>query len=93
VKLTPRERHNLFLSGSFLLLFDVVFYGGWHLHRTSNPCRQIPLGIYLGFLIGTVVLLLSLFGKGWKRITLAAATLITLYFWFSWLAWMVQMEC
>jgi peptidoglycan/LPS O-acetylase OafA/YrhL len=86
-------RRNLFLVGLLLLLLDVVFYMAWDRHQFSNPCHQKPLGIYLGFLIGAASLILSLFGKGWSRITLATGTLITLYLWFSWLAWMVQMEC
>jgi peptidoglycan/LPS O-acetylase OafA/YrhL len=93
VTLTAGTRHKLFSAGLFLLLLDVVFYAAWQRHQFSNPCHQKPLGIYFGFLVGAVSLLLSLLGKGWKRITLATVTLITLYIWFSWLASMVQIEC
>jgi hypothetical protein len=80
----------LFWAGLGALLVDAVFLVVWQHIRVSNICRQRSAGIELGLLVSIAAFGLSMFGNGWKRVTLAVGAVVVTYLWFSWLLWMVQ---
>jgi hypothetical protein len=89
----PRWRGRVFLSGFCLLTANVVFYLIWPHVRSLSPCGGHAIGIELGLVSSAMALILICFGKGWSRWVLAAVAILVLYLWFSWLGWLVQMEC
>lgn len=86
-------RHRSFLGGFGLLAMDLVFYGVLEQVRGLKRCGGIAIGVEIGLSCAVLAVVLSLFGKGWKRWAVALAAVFISYFWFSWLAWLVQMEC
>jgi len=72
---------------------NIIFYGVLEHAHGLRRCGGIAIGVEIGLLSALAVFALSLFGKGWKRWTLAIVAVIISYFWFSWLTWLVQMEC
>jgi len=88
--LSNRNRGRLFISGLSIAAGDVCFFLAWQHIRVSDVCKDRSLGIWLGFFLMMIALALSLFGWGWKRIALMVGCVVGMYFWFSWLMWMVQ---
>ena len=74
-------------------MMDLVFYGVLEQARSLKRCGGIAIGVALGLLFAVLAFVFSLFGNGWKRWVVALAAIVTSYLWFSWLAWLVQMEC
>jgi hypothetical protein len=93
MRLSPELRKELFWTGFGVQLVNIIFYFVWPHIRLLNPCRQRAGGIELGLLVAVIAFILSLFGNGWKRLTLATVAIVASYFWFCWLLWMAEMEC
>lgn len=86
-------RHRSFLGGFGLLIMDIVFYGVLGQVHGLKRCGGFVMGVEIGLLCAVLALVLSLFGKGWRRWAVVLAAIVASYFWFSWLAWLAQMEC
>jgi len=86
-------RSRLIRVAFLLFLIDGVFYLTWSHIPNMRPCGGRAIGVEVGLVSCAVAALLSLFGKGWKRVTLFALSVVLLYFWVSWIGWIGQMEC
>lgn len=76
-----------------MLLMDFVFYGVLEQAHSLRRCGGIAIGVEIGLLCALAAFVLSLFGQGWKRWTMAIVAVGTSYLWISWLTWLAQMEC
>ncbi len=86
-------RGRLIGAGFLLFLIDGAFYLAWPHVPNMRPCGGRAIGVEVGLVSCTVAASLSLFGNGWKRVTLFALSVVLLYLWVSWIAWIGQMEC
>jgi hypothetical protein len=74
-------------------MMDSVFYGVPEHAHGLRRCGGIAIGVETGLFCALAAFALSLFGRGWKRWTMAIVAAGTSCLWFSWLTWLVQMEC
>lgn len=87
-------RRRLFQTGVLLLTLNVLFYAIWQrIAYRLNPCHGKAIGVEVGLVSALIVFALLMFGKGAKRLALGISTLVILYFWFSWITWIGQMQC
>ena len=83
-------RINTFAAAVGLLIVSVVMYP---IHHYGSPCGREATSIEWGLACSLLAFVLGLFGYDWKRIALCALALVLSYFYFSRLAWLVQMQC
>jgi hypothetical protein len=87
-KPVPHFRNRLFGSGLILMAIEcgLYFCGVVAVNLIGPVNTKLRLAAWL-FVIGTalslIVLVLSAFGSGWKRVTLALASLLSFFFWYG----------
>jgi hypothetical protein len=94
VNLDARFRRSIFTVGVCAFVTNLVFYGVWQqLSLRFAPCHGKAIGVEAGLALALLTVLLAMFEKGIWRWLIAIASLVTSYFWFSWLTWIGQMQC
>jgi hypothetical protein len=89
-----RLRDQLFTTGISFLVLNVLFYGLWQkVAARFTPCNGKALGIEVGLAVALHAFVFAMFGYGAKRLLAGVVALIAIYFWFSWIAWIGQMQC
>jgi hypothetical protein len=95
VKLTEQRRKGLFITGLLLLLMGTAAFvlenSLWRNQWSVPAYRAVAIWHESGMLIAFFSFVLLLFGTGWKRWILSLFAVIQLDFWFSGLAYLVQM--
>jgi hypothetical protein len=87
-------RRNIFRAGVFIFALNIVFYAIWQRESVRfAPCNGKAIGIELGLAGALLGLVLAMFGQGIRRWLLCLAAIVALYFWFSWIVWIGQMQC
>jgi hypothetical protein len=87
-KVVARWRLTLFRSGLIVVAIELGLYlGGVVFVQVIEPMgAKIRAGAWF-FIVGTglslIVLTLSMFGSGWRRLGLAAMSLASLPFWYG----------
>jgi uncharacterized membrane protein YcfT len=83
-----RRRLRLFRSGLALMAIEFAFYlSGIASVNVIQPVgaklRAAAWFFVIGTLLSLIVLILSMFGSGWKRIGLAVICLLSFAFWYG----------
>jgi hypothetical protein len=92
----PLWRRRSFAVGAGLILLGAIDYGVAATRERQWMYKpnftEGSIWIFSGMFCAVLAMLLILCGQGWRRLLLQLVAFIELYFWFSWLAWAVQMR-
>jgi hypothetical protein len=84
----PNFRNRLFDSGLILMTIECGIYlcgvAAVNLIEPVNTKLRMAAWLFvIGSSLSVIVLTLSAFGLGWKRLTLALASLLSIFFWYG----------
>jgi hypothetical protein len=94
VNCSARFRRNTFTVSIGALVINILFYALWQqLSSRFAPCHGKAIGVEAGLAFALLTAILAMFGKGMGRWLMVTASLVTFYFWFSWITFIGQMQC